>query len=252
MSNGTGVPTAAAGARPVVLLRSRSGATGQTARPVHLVPLPVGGLAGAAGIALCGALLCPDHTEMVTPGHGVPCSLCVISHVSASPPQPLASTPTTEPPADGLSSDTRPRPAALCYQACGWPVTLRGNQVWLTLQPDTVALIIPALHAAQATAILSQRRCPPPVLAHPDAPEHRVLLAGEPYGVDLPWPPGVHRASGALPLPPTQTPRGPITWVHPPQPDALRLCREVDVFAALRTALGHPPPADPPPDGDPP
>ncbi|MGH3777964.1 MAG: hypothetical protein ACRDRR_19895, partial [Pseudonocardiaceae bacterium] len=93
-----------------------------------------------------------------------------------------------------------------------------------------------------------EMRCPPtrrlacPLsLVHPDTPEHRVLLAGERYGVALPWPPGVHRASGTLPLPPTKTARGAVTWVHPPEADALRLCREVDVFAALRTALRDPP-----------
>lgn len=250
--NGTGVPTAAARARPVVLLRYRPGLTGQSTRTVHLVPLPLAGLAGSAGVALCGALLCPDQAETITPGHGVPCSLCVISHASAGPPPAPASTPGTEPSADGPGGDTRPRPAALGYQTWGWPVILRRNQVWLTLEPHTVALIIPALLAAQVTAILSQPHYPPPVLVHPDAPEHRVLLAGEPYGVDLPWPPGVHRASGALPLPPTKTPRGPVTWVHPPQPDALRMCREVDVFAALRTVLRNAPPAEPPPGSEPP
>lgn len=54
--NGTGVPGAAAAAPPVALLRYRPGVTEQTARLVHLVPLPVvAGQAGAAGIALCGA-----------------------------------------------------------------------------------------------------------------------------------------------------------------------------------------------------
>lgn len=81
----------------------------------------------------------------------------------------------------------------------------------------------------------------PVVLTHPYAPEHRVMLAGEPYGVMLPWPPGVHRITGTLLLPPTVTPRGPLTWVCPPQPDALRLCREIDILAALRTALIDPP-----------
>jgi hypothetical protein len=37
------------------------------------------------------------------------------------------------------------------------------------------------------------------------------------------------------------TPRGPLTWAHPPQADALRLCREFEVFAAVRTALRDPP-----------
>lgn len=49
----------------------------------------------------------------------------------------------------------------------------------LNLEPDLVALITPIVLATQVTAILTRRRCPPPVLAHPYAPEHQVLLAGE-------------------------------------------------------------------------
>ncbi|MGH3934295.1 MAG: hypothetical protein ACRDS1_04850 [Pseudonocardiaceae bacterium] len=203
--NGTEFPAAAAGARPVVLLRYRPGVTGQTARTVHLMPLPEGGQTGAAGVALCGVMLCPDQVEMVAPGHSAPCSLCVIGHVRASPPPTSGSTPTAEQPPDDA---TRPHPTALSYQTWGWPVTLRRNQVWLTLEPDTMALIIPTLLAAEATAILAARRCSPPVLAHPNTPEHRVLLAREPYGVDLPWPPGVHRVTEPLPLPPHSDP----TW----------------------------------------
>lgn len=37
--------------------------------------------------------------------------------------------------------------------------------------------------------------------------------------------------------PPSLTVRGLVTWVHSPSPEVLRLCREVDVIAALRTAL---------------
>ncbi|MGH3846550.1 MAG: hypothetical protein ACRDS0_34810, partial [Pseudonocardiaceae bacterium] len=95
--------------------------------------------------------------------------------------------------------------------------------------------------AEQVTAILNQRRCPPLVLVHPDTPERRVLLAGEPYGVGLPWPSEVRRVGGTVSLPPTKTARGPVSWVYPPEADALRLCREVDVFGALRTALRGPP-----------
>lgn len=234
-------PAVMTSAPPVALLRYRAGVAGETARIVHLVPLPPGGQMGAAGVALCGALLCPDEVETVTPGHGMPCSLCVISQVSAGPPPSPADIPATAPPADAISSDSGPLAAALYYRVWGWPVTLRGDQVWLSLDRDTVAVIIPMPLAGQVTAVLSQRRCPPPALVHPDTPDHRVVLAGQPYGVTLPWPPGVHRADGAVPLPPTMTARGPITWVHPPEADALRLCREVDVFAALRTALCDPP-----------
>jgi hypothetical protein len=90
------------------------------------------------------------------------------------------------------------------------------------------------------------------MLAHPYAPEHRIVLTAERYGVRLPWPAGVHQITGVLLLPPTVTPRGPVTWIHPPQADFLRLCREIDLFRALRTALGGSSPADSPPADDPP
>ncbi|MGQ0719381.1 MAG: hypothetical protein ACT4NP_19125 [Pseudonocardiales bacterium] len=234
----TGGSAAMAGARPMVLLRYRPGVAGETARTVHLVPLPCEGQTSTAGVALCGALLRPDQVETVIPGHGVPCSLCVVSHADTSASDPPA-------PADALalgppSDDTRPLAAAVGYRLWGWPVTLRGDQVWLDLEPETVALIIPVLLAEQVTAILRQRRCPPLVLAYPDMPEHRVLLASERYGVALPWPSGVHRATGIFPLPPTVAVRGPVTWVYPPEVDALRLCREIDVFGAVRTAQHNP------------
>lgn len=230
-------PAAVAGARPLMLLRYRSGITGQAGRTVHLVPLPPGGQAGAAGVALCGALLCPDQVETVTPGHGVPCSMCMVSHLSASP-QP---TPATAPLAHTTASETSSLAAAVCYKAWGWPVTLRGDQVWLNLEPDKVALIIPMLLAAQVTEILRQRRCLPLVLAHPDTPEYWVLPATERYAVTLPWPPGMYRATGTVPLPPATTARGPVTWVHPPEADALRQCREIDIFTAVRAAQRDPP-----------
>jgi hypothetical protein len=151
-------PAAVTGARPVVLLRYRPGITGQSARVVHLVPLPPEGQAGAPGIALCGALLRPDLVETVTPGHGMPCTLCMTNHLTTSPPP----TPATVPPAAGISGETDPLVAAVCYQAWDWPVTVRGHQVWLTLEPDTVALVLPVLLAAQVTGILAQRRCLPP------------------------------------------------------------------------------------------
>lgn len=237
----TAGPAVVAMARPVVLLRHRLGVVGDTSRMVHVVPLPLVGEAGVAGVALCGALLCPDEVETVHPGSGVPCSLCLISHISAATSPTPAATPATTDPSEVVSSDTRPLAAAVGYRVWGWPVVLRGDQVWLNLEPDTVALIIPIPLAARVTAILNQRRCPPLVVVHPDTPELRVLLAGERYGVALPWPPGVCRSAGTVALPPTMTPRGPVTWMHPPEQDALALCREVDVFAALRTALHDPP-----------
>jgi hypothetical protein len=45
-------------------------------------------------------------------------------------------------------------------------------------------------------------------------------------------------AQGVLALPPTITPRGPITWIRAPHEDSLHLSREIDVFGALRAILG--------------
>lgn len=120
---------------------------------------------------------------------------------------------------------------------------VRDDQVWLALDQCAVALLVPLALAEQVDTILSSWRCPPAVLAHPDAPDHQVFLAGEPYGVALGWPRGVQRIAGSVLLPPTVTPRGQLTWIQPPGPDALRLCREVDLAAALNTTQTNRPPA---------
>jgi hypothetical protein len=219
--------------RPVTLVRYRPGVAGETARTVHLVPLPIGDPAGTV-TALCETLLRREDVEPVTPGQGMPCMVCIFNHVAGGPPPPQATTGCTR-------VDTDPLAATAGYRAWGWPVILHRDQIRLNLDGDTGALIIPVPLAAEVTAILATRRCPVPVLAHPYAPEHRILLMAERFGVTLPWPPGVHQVTGTLLLPPTVTPRGPITWTQQPGPDALSLCPEIDVLTALRTALNDPP-----------
>jgi len=221
-------PAAVARARPVVLLRYRPGIGGRTARVVHLVPQPLAHQPGTAGVAFCGALLRPELVETVSPGQGARCILCTINHGAVAP-------------AGRISRKTNAGTAAGRYRAWGWPVTSRGHQVWLDLEPTTVALTIPAPLVTEATKLLHQWRCPPPALMiHPDAPEHRVMLATERHSRALLYPRGVHRSTGALPLPPTTTPHGTLIWALPPQAGPLQLCREFDVFAALRTVLRDP------------
>jgi hypothetical protein len=220
-------------ARPVTLVRYRPGVVGETARTVHLIPLPIGSPSEAV-TALCETLLRLEDVEPVTPGQGMPCMVCVLSHVAGGPPPPPVTTGDTR-------VNTDPLAATAGYRAWGWPVTLHRDQIRLNLDGDTGALIIPVPLATEVTAILATRRCPVPVLAHPYAPEHWILLVAERFGVTLPWPPGVHQVTGTLLLPPTVTPRGPITWIQLPEPDALRLCREIDVLAALRAALNDSP-----------
>ncbi|MGH3798276.1 MAG: hypothetical protein ACRDSP_25795 [Pseudonocardiaceae bacterium] len=239
-SNGTGAYVGVAGARPVILVRYRPDVTGQTARTVHLAPLPDGG-APSALTGLCGILLHPEDIEQVAPGEGMPYTLCAVSQISTLPPGDAPPDPAT--PVAGL--DAGPSEAEVVYRGWGWPVTLRRDQVWLALGAEVVALMMPMALAARVAVVLTARRCPPAMLTHPYAPEQRVLLAGEPFPVALPWPPGAHRVATSLLLPPTTTPRGPLTWTRPPHPDALALCREIDVLAALRTVLDEPPPTAP-------
>jgi hypothetical protein len=231
-ANGHGVPSAGAvAARPVVLVRYRPGVTGQTARVVHVVPLPTDDLAGAVG-ALCGAVLALENIETVTPGVGMPCTMCVASHVTNTAPS-------------GEPSAVRAGSAGVAglaaggahYQGWGWPVVLHRDQVRLSLYRDVSALAIPIPLCTEVIEIITQRRCAPAVLGHPYTPDHHIILTGEKYGVTLPWPASVHWVTGVLLLPPTVTARGPITWIRAPQADSLALCREIDLFAALRTAL---------------
>jgi hypothetical protein len=236
---GRGVDAVVA-ARPVVLVRYRPGVTGETARTVHVVPLCTDGQAGVVG-ALCGAVLLLEDIETVSPGQGMPCTLCVVT-------QALGTVRAGGPGSAGAGLAV----GGVAYREWGWPVVLHRDQVRLGLHGEVSALAIPVPLCTAVTEILVQRRCAPPVLAHPYTPDHHILLTGERYGVPLPWPAQVHRITGVLLLPPTVTPRGQITWARPPGEDSLRLCREIDLFGALRTALTDTPPAEPPPGGDPP
>ncbi len=224
---GWGTGAAIAAARPVVLVRFRRGAFGQAARTVHLVPVPAG-KAGAVG-ALCGALLSIGDIEIVNPGQGMPCTACVLNQV--------ADTSAERPAGSADNADSAGLMGGTTYRAWGWPVDRHRDRVRLSLHHNVSAIAIPILLGIEITQILIGRRCVPSVMAHPSYPEHHILLAGERYGVTLPWPLGVHPVTGALSLPPSLTRGGPVIWIRPPQADSLRLCREIDIFAALRTVL---------------
>lgn len=143
-----------------------------TARVAHLVPLPAGGQTRAAS-ALCGALLNPEEVERVSPGHGMPCSQCSLTHIAARPLPPPDDAPAGALAGEErISAETDPVAAGAVYRLWGWPVSLRGDQIWLALDRDAVALVIPILMAAAVAAILSQRRCPPwcwPILMPPSS-----------------------------------------------------------------------------------
>jgi hypothetical protein len=219
-----------AAARPVVLVRYRYDVVGETARLVHVVPLPTGEQASAVR-ALCGAALLLADIETVAPGEGMPCTVCLLNHLTRT-------TSTGKPPTGGSNTAGAAGLAGgACYQQWDWPVMRHRDQVRLSLHREVSAVAIPLSLCTRVIEVLTQRRCAPPVLAHPDTPEHRIVLTGERYGVRLPWPAQVHEITGVLLLPPTVTPRGPITWARAPREDSLLLCREIDLFGAVRTAL---------------
>lgn len=215
--------------QPVMLVRYRPDVTGQTARLVHLVPMPDADVAGTVD-TLCGALLDLEEIETLSSGLGMPCMVCVLHQVCST-------APVVEPPVGTPDSQGTGLIHGVDYQAWGWPVTQHRDQIRLSLDGDVSAIAIPILLSTELTQILIERHCAPAVLAHPYTPEHHLILTGERFGAPLPWPPSVHQVTGALMLPPTMTPRGPITWIQPPRHDSLHLSREIDVFAALRTVL---------------
>ncbi len=235
---GSGAGAAVMSDRSVMLVRYRAGLTGQVGRTVHLVSLRDRCAAGMVD-TLCGSLMSLDSVEAVPLGAGMPCSACVIHHVSA---MPAAAVPQPSP----VDSPDRPESGGAdhvdtaTYQAWGWPVTQHCDQIQLNLECEASAIAIPISLSAELTQILTARRCAPAVLAHPDSPEHHIVLVGERYGAMLPWPSSVHEVTGALTLPSTMTAQGPITWILPPCQDSLRLSREIDVFGALRAALSAP------------
>jgi hypothetical protein len=214
----------------VMLVRYRPGVAGQTAREVHLVPMLDARVADTVG-TLCGALLSLEEIEALSPGQGMSCMMCALHQVNAT--APVVESPAGSPDSEGTGLIN-----GAVYQAWDWPVIQHRDQIRLSLDSDVSAIEVPILLSAEVTQILTERHCAPAVLAHPYAPQRHLILVGERFGVALPWPPSVQQVIGAVMLPPTMTPRGPITWVQPPRQDSLHLSREIDVFSALHTVLG--------------
>jgi hypothetical protein len=223
-----GIPEPAV--QPVMLVRYRPGNTDQTTHAVHLAPLPDRHLAGTIG-TLCGALLSLEDIETVNSGQGMPCTPCILHHVTATAPAVV-------PPVDSPDSDDAGLINGVAYQAWAWPVTQHRDQIRLRLDCDVSAIAIPIPLSTEVLQLLTARHCDPAVLAHPYTPEHHLILTGDRFPAPLPWPPGAHQITGTLLLPPTMTPRGPITWIRSPHQDSLHLSREIDVFGALRAVLG--------------
>ncbi|MGQ0719277.1 MAG: hypothetical protein ACT4NP_18575 [Pseudonocardiales bacterium] len=198
---------------PVVLVRALRGC-GEAGRVVHVVALSDGtGPPGLLG-ARCGISLVGNEVETVEPGVGMPCPGCLLYR-------------------DVMSLS----PSVSSYRQWGWPVRGSADQVLLDLDGEYTAVVMPARLAQAVSAILTGRDRCAPVLVNPSAPLERTLVAGEPYGVPLPWPGGVRLVTGALALPPSATPCGSLRWEQLPPDPSLAGCREIDIFSAVHTTL---------------
>ena len=215
---------------PVMLVRYRPANTDQITRAAHLVPMADRHVAGTVA-TLCGAVLNVEDIETVNSGQGMPCTTCILHQITATAPAVVS-------PVNSPHSDDARFINAVTYQAWAWPVTQHHDQIRLRLDCDVSAIAIPILLSTEVIQLLTARHCDPAALAHPDTPEHHLILTGERFPAALPWPPGVHQITGTLTLPPTMTPRGPITWIRSPHQNSLNLSREIDVFGALRAILG--------------
>lgn len=122
------------GARRVPLARYRPGLAGEAARTIHLLPLSVRPDLAGEVLAMCGARLDVTQIETVIPGQG---ALCLVVHLSDCPPPAPTTRKIPEQAPDGPGVG---RLAAVAeYRTWGWPVTLRRDQIWLTLGADAVA-----------------------------------------------------------------------------------------------------------------
>ncbi|MGH3897803.1 MAG: hypothetical protein ACRDTA_06015 [Pseudonocardiaceae bacterium] len=216
----------------VLAARYRPGLDVQATHPVHLIPLPFRAEIGLVS-SFCGSLLCPQKLETVKLTEGTRCSMCVLQYAVATQ-SPITELPTGAASPQGAGPTTRLGEAAYC--ALDWPVHLQGDRVVLPLGQCATAQIMPVDLIEAITPILTALDRPMSVLVHPDAAGCGVVIAGEPYGVPLPWPETVQVVTGMLALPPSRTPQGPVGWYHQAPTQPLANCREIDVFAAVRTA----------------
>ncbi|MGC1733454.1 MAG: hypothetical protein WA731_12490 [Pseudonocardiaceae bacterium] len=81
------------------------------------------------------------------------------------------------------------------YQAWGWPVTQRRDQIVLDLHGDVSAIAIPIPLCAEFTQILTARHCAPAVLATPTFPNTTTCSLGRDMGARCPG----HRACTSSP-----------------------------------------------------
>jgi hypothetical protein len=112
----TALPLPQPAVAPVMLVRYRPGNNrGQATRAVHLAPIPNRHGAGTIG-TLCGAHLSLEDIETVTSNQGMPCTMCILHHVTAM-------APTVVPPVGSPDSDDAGLINRVAYQAWAWPVT---------------------------------------------------------------------------------------------------------------------------------
>jgi hypothetical protein len=198
VANGTGDLGSATDGRPVVLVRYRPGITTNAGRTVHLLLMSVSSEKSSA-TALCGGI----HRR---------------AHLRDNPCRGQARRGGRQLPAVGLAGHREPQSGA------AEPGARHGS----TDHPNP--------DRDRGDGDPHRSPLPPSGAGTPLRPRAPGAAAGEPYPVALSWPAEVHRVTATLLLPPSVTSRGPLRWVRPPHENSLRLCREIDVLTAVRSA----------------
>lgn len=106
----------------------------------------------------------------------------------------------------------------------GWTTEVRGTRLLFSADSPVIGLAVPCGEAVTLAEHLSGRRLPLPAVRLPHRPESIVFLA-VPGGL----------AAARWPLPPSQTPDGPVVWVVPPRRSRQPIPTLVSLLAAART-----------------
>lgn len=79
--------------RPVLLIRFKPGAAGETRRTVHVVPAPDGGAMPDVLTAYCGQQFKAGTIEQLSRHEGMPCNRCILTAPTPHPELPATAEP---------------------------------------------------------------------------------------------------------------------------------------------------------------
>ncbi|SHE98778.1 hypothetical protein [Streptoalloteichus hindustanus] len=144
-------------------------------------------------------------------------------------------------PEDRAAERSMPEIAASYARLMGWPVVVTDNGILLPLSSAHTALTMPEHRGVDVLAGLRARMLAGPVLAVP-GPQPRWVFLAElvallPTQLTTPAEVRFVRAPHQVPLPPSPTPHGPVTWANPPTASRRWFPPFTAVLAVARTVV---------------